>query len=309
MHDPDLIRDALATSTLNHGLMVQGEYWTVAVLRGSFLGIRRFEDWQSRLGIPRSTLANRLGRLVELGLLRPRVYQERPRRHAYHLTQAGLKLYDHVLMIWAWEKRWGARQDMLPGRLLHQPCGQAFVPVLACAACHEKTDINDLSYTLTVIPELQPSTTGSPRNGRIAGSGHDDLTLGLRVDRWSLLIVTAVVLGCHYFDQLGRALGIASGVLARRLAGMVNSGLLIAQPDLSDARRVFYRLTPASRDLFGYLVCFANWASREYLHQPSSIEPWHKSCGKPFVPEVLCGSCKLPLNPREVAFEPATAKP
>lgn len=305
MHDPDLIRDALATSTLNHGLMVLGEYWTVAVLRGSFLGIRRFEDWQAMLGIPRSTLANRLNRLVDLGLLRQRVYQERPRRHAYHLTQAGLKLYDHVLMIWAWEKRWGARQNLLPGQLIHRACGQPFVPLLACAACHEKTDVGDLKYTLRVVQALQPSASGSPRNGRISGGSDDDMTLGLRVDRWSLLIVTAVVLGCHYFDQLGRALGIASGVLSRRLAGMVNSGLLLAQPDLSDARRVFYRLTPASRDLFGYLVCFANWAGREYLQQPSSIEPVHKSCGEAFVPEVLCGACKAPLHPSEVAFEQA----
>jgi DNA-binding HxlR family transcriptional regulator len=126
--------------------------------------------------------------------------------------------------------------------------------------------------------------------------------LGLRVDRWALMIVTAVVLGCHYFDEMGRALGIASSVLARRLSGMVETGLLLAQPDVADARRMRYRLTPASRDLFGYLVCFSTWASRDHLHQPSSIRPVHKACGHRFVPQVLCSACREPVLPWDVTF-------
>ena len=103
--DLDLTRDALASSTLSHGLMVLGDRWTVAVLMGAFTGVQRFDDWQLRLAIPRPTLADRLKTLVALGLLRQRAYQQRPTRFAYHLTRAGLKLYDHVLMIWMWEKR------------------------------------------------------------------------------------------------------------------------------------------------------------------------------------------------------------
>ena len=74
--DLDLTRDALASSALSHGLLVLGDRWTVAVLLGAFTGSNRFGDWQSRLGIPRSTLADRLKRLVALGLLRPRLYQQ-----------------------------------------------------------------------------------------------------------------------------------------------------------------------------------------------------------------------------------------
>ena len=65
--DLDLTRDALASSTLNHGLMVLGDRWTVAVLLGAFTGAHRFEEWHARLGIPRPTLANRLRSLVGLG--------------------------------------------------------------------------------------------------------------------------------------------------------------------------------------------------------------------------------------------------
>ena len=302
--DLDNTRDAIASSTLSHGLMVLGDRWTTAVLMGAFTGVRRFEEWQGRLGIPRSTLTDRLRKLVGLGLLRQRVYQERPRRFDYRLTQAGLRLYDHVLMIWMWEKRWGSRKSALPARLTHRTCGHPFVPVLSCTACGEKTGMNDLHLTFKVNQALLTTSRNAGRSSRVAAYDGTDMGLGLRVDRWSLLIVNAVILGCHHFDQLAHVLGIASSVLSRRLSGMVDAGLLLSQPDLGDARRTVYRLTPASRDLFGYLVCFSNWAARDHLHQPSAIRPIHKGCGKPFMPQVVCSACAEPLKPWDVSFDP-----
>lgn len=308
--DLDLTRDALASSTLNHGLMVLGDRWTVAVLLGAFTGAHRFEEWHTRLGIPRPTLANRLRALVGLGLLRKRAYQQRPPRFGYHLTGAGLKLYDHVLMSWLWEKRWGTRRSTLPAKLLHRSCAHHFVPVLACSACGDKAGMNDLRLRLKVNPLLLQRAGESGRTARVASTDTTGMGLGLRVDRWSLLIVAAVLLGCHYFDQLLHVLGISSSVLARRLGSMVETDLLLCQPDQDDARRNVYRLTPASRDLFGYLVCFSTWASREQLHQPSSIRPTHKACGKAFVPQVVCSACRQPLRPWDVAYDaPPASKP
>lgn len=126
--------------------------------------------------------------------------------------------------------------------------------------------------------------------------------LGLRVDRWALLIVAALFLGCHHFDQIGAVLGIGSSVLTRRLGSMVESGLLLCQTDLTDTRRRVYRLTPASRDLFGYILCFSSWASRFHFDQVSSISPTHKGCGKAFVPQVVCNVCRVVLTPQDVSF-------
>lgn len=303
--DLDLTRDAIASSPLSHGLLRVGDRWTAAVLSGAFTGVRRFEDWQAQLGIPRSTLTDRLRKLLQLGLLRQRVYQERPRRHAYHLTREGLKLYDHVLMIWAWERRWGTRRTHLPPRLVHRRCGHVFLPVLTCDACGEKTALGDLQLKLKANSALLAAARNAPRSGRMPADAEGEMTLGQKLDRWTLLIINAVMLGCHHFDQLLHVLGIASSVLARRLAHMVDSGLLLSQPDLRDARRQVYRLTPASRDLFAYLVCFATWASRDHLHQPSSIRPVHKACGHAFVARVACSACGGTLAPWEVDFEPA----
>lgn len=301
--DLDRTRDAIASSTLSHGLMVLGDRWTIAVLLGAFTGVQKFEDWQTRLGIPRSTLTARLRKLVDLGLLRQRAYQQRPQRSSYHLTQAGLKLYNPTLMIWLWEKRWGSRKVALPATLTHKLCGNTFVPVLACSACSEKTGMTDLQLHLKVNRTLLAAAGKAGRSARVAADDGTDMGLGLRVDRWSLLIVNALVLGCHHFDQIAHVLGIASSVLARRLSGMAEAGLLVCRPDQHDARRNSYRLTPASRDLFAYLVCFSTWAGRDHLHQPSSIRPVHKACGQAFVPQVQCSACSAPLAPWDVTFD------
>src|SRR5205814_478070 len=46
-----------------------GDWWTPLVLRDAFYGIRRFDEFQEALGIARNTLADRLRRLVDEGLL------------------------------------------------------------------------------------------------------------------------------------------------------------------------------------------------------------------------------------------------
>ena len=134
------------------------------------------------------------------------------------------------------------------------------------------------------------------------------MSLGLRVDRWSLLILTAVVLGCHYFDQITHVLGIGPKVLSRRLSDMVESQLLSCETDGQDARRRLYRLTPSSRDLFGYIVCLSNWASESHLHEKSSIRPRHRACQHRFFPMVACDHCHQNLNPWEVSFLTSNGK-
>jgi len=297
--DIELTQQALASSTLSHGLGILGDRWTVQVLMGTFMGLKRFEQWQQQLGLPRSTLAERLRSLSALGLLAARPYQTRPLRHAYHPTAKTLALYPQVLMIWAWEKRWGQSDVGLPEALHHRRCGHRLTPTLACQACGEDADITRMGLRLEPVPALLKVKPRLGRAPRIPVGSTPHVSLGLRVDRWSLLIVTAVVLGCHHFDQLSQVLGIGPSVLARRLEGMVESGLLRCDADRHDGRRRRYRLTPASRDLLGYIVCLSNWAGKHHFQQPSAIVPIH-ACGHEFKPLVVCSHCREPLLAHEV---------
>ena len=84
------------------GLSVIGDRWTMLVLRECFLGIRRFEPMQQRLGITRHVLADRLRKLEADGVLRRDAYQERPVRHEYRLTEKGKALYPVLVSLIDW---------------------------------------------------------------------------------------------------------------------------------------------------------------------------------------------------------------
>lgn len=304
--DLALLRAALASSTLNHGLQRVGEHWSVRILMAAFLGVRRFEGFQARLGIPRHTLSERLKALVALDILRMEPYQHRPLRHDYRLTARGLAMYDAVLMIWDWEHRFGDGSLGLPRRLIHRSCGHAFLPKLVCGACGEEVTMVDLTVRLRPNPRLLAEAADSGRRVRVSvGDSAGGAGLALRLDRRALMIVTAVTLGCRHFDQLAQVLDLGTSVLAHRLGAMVDAGLLKVTSDRDDARRRVYLLTPASRGLFGYLTTFGTWASESLLNEASAIAPVHRACGAPFVARAACSHCHGRLFARDVTFEGA----
>src|SRR5262245_37284627 len=83
-----------------------GDGWTQLLLREALLGVRRFQDFETRLGIPPNTLARRLDALVEHGFFERRRYEVRPRREEYHLTGKGHDFAPVLLALAAWGNRW-----------------------------------------------------------------------------------------------------------------------------------------------------------------------------------------------------------
>jgi DNA-binding HxlR family transcriptional regulator len=118
-------------------LEVVGEWWTMLVIREAFNGVRRFDDFQGRLGIARNVLASRLQGLVEHDILERRLYQERPERFEYRLTDKGRDLYPVLISLMRWGDRWMAGPEGPPVRLTHE-CGHAPDAALVCAHCGEQ---------------------------------------------------------------------------------------------------------------------------------------------------------------------------
>jgi len=113
---------------------VIGERWTMLVLREVFLGTRRFEDFRRRLGIARNILADRLDGLVDEGILERRLYQDRPERYEYRLTEKGRDFYHVIMAIKRWGDRWEAGQEG-PPVLTRHVCGAIIDPVPTCPHC------------------------------------------------------------------------------------------------------------------------------------------------------------------------------
>ncbi|GAA2591060.1 helix-turn-helix domain-containing protein [Actinomadura fulvescens] len=118
-------------------LDVFGEWWTPLIVRDVHLGLRRFEQIQSNLGISRKVLTQRLERLVEEDVLARRPYSERPPRDEYVLTERGRELVPILLALMAWGDRWTAGEDGPPMIVRHETCGQVITPVVGCPACGE----------------------------------------------------------------------------------------------------------------------------------------------------------------------------
>ena len=78
--------------SIARALEVVGERWTLLIVRDAFLGRRRFDEFQESLGIARNVLADRLGRLVDEGVLERVRYSDRPERYEYRLTRKGRDL-------------------------------------------------------------------------------------------------------------------------------------------------------------------------------------------------------------------------
>ena len=114
-----------------------GDRWTMLVIRDAFHGVRRFEQFQERLGVARNVLSDRLGRLVEDEILEKRRYQERPERFEYRLTPKGVDLFPVMVSLMKWGDRHAPNPDGPPVRVLHRDCGGEIDERLLCDRCGE----------------------------------------------------------------------------------------------------------------------------------------------------------------------------
>ena len=131
--------------TIARTLAVIGDRWTLLILRDAFLGVRRFEAFQSDLGITRHRLADRLARLVKHGVLRRERYQVRPPRFEYRLTEKGLELYGVIVSIAGWGDKHMAGRKGPPIERVHRTCGHAATLRLTCEHCGEAVGARDMT--------------------------------------------------------------------------------------------------------------------------------------------------------------------
>lgn len=114
-----------------------GEWWSMLIVRDAFLGVTRFDDFQQRLGISRNILNQRLGHLVEHGVLRRIRYSEHPPRHEYRLTAKGRDLWPVLTAMRQWGDAYAA-PDGPPVQLVHHGCGEITDAVMTCSSCGER---------------------------------------------------------------------------------------------------------------------------------------------------------------------------
>jgi DNA-binding HxlR family transcriptional regulator len=114
-------------------LEIVGERWTLLIVRDALRGMHRFEEFHKSLGLARNVLSDRLGKLVEHGILQRVEYSERPARSEYHLTASGRELRGVVLSLMQWGDHNVAGPQGPPRLARHIGCGEAVAMRPVCA--------------------------------------------------------------------------------------------------------------------------------------------------------------------------------
>jgi DNA-binding HxlR family transcriptional regulator len=131
---------------------VVGDCWTVLVLRELFMGSHRFEVIQAQTGGTPQMIAARLKKLEADGLLERRLYNERPPRHEYHLTEMGHAFYPVLLALRAWGETWcKSDEEVRAVNFTHRTCGKPAGLGPTCESCGQPLRREDM------IAELNPA--------------------------------------------------------------------------------------------------------------------------------------------------------
>lgn len=135
----------LANCSLPAALEAMGERWSFMILRASFNGLKHFEEFQQTLGIARNILANRLGRLVDHGIL-VRVPMEQDRRKVeYRLTEKGAALLPTLVALRQWGETYSAGSRPNPV-LVDQRDHRPIQPVRVLAEDGRSLELDDLMW-------------------------------------------------------------------------------------------------------------------------------------------------------------------
>ena len=108
-------------------------------------------------------------------------------------------------------------------------------------------------------------------------------------DRWSLLLIEALLNGPRRFGELSEAItGLAPNILSERLKRLEGERIVRATPYSERPPRFTYALTDEGLELAGVLRLLADWGSRGSAH----AEPMrHALCGTPVEARLWCPTC------------------
>lgn len=123
-----------------------------------------------------------------------------------------------------------------------------------------------------------------------------DAALARVGDRWSLLVVEALLDGPRRYGELLEAVpGVATNVLSHRLKRLETESVVVARPYSERPLRFSYELTAAGQELAGALRLLARWGGAG----TAASGPRHAACGTPLETRWHCPTCARPVDDPE----------
>jgi DNA-binding HxlR family transcriptional regulator len=126
---------------------------------------------------------------------------------------------------------------------------------------------------------------------------------------WSILILRDALHGYTRFDEFQRSLGIAPNMLARRLNGLVEAGLLERRRYSERPPRDEYVPTARGRDFRPVLFALMAWGNRHFAPEGASVQLIDTRTGAAVEPIMVDRASGRPICEPDYALAPGPAAP
>ncbi|MEM5461385.1 helix-turn-helix domain-containing protein [Paraburkholderia phytofirmans] len=151
-----------------------GEWWTLLIVRECTQGSRRFDEFQSGLGIARNVLAARLERLIELDILERFPIAERANTFGYRLTAKGEDLYPVLVALMQWGDRWLRPDGKPPITLVDHASGKPVQAVEVRTSDGQALSYRDVRFAVGPGAKKTTRDVIENRNDRVLGDQSDE---------------------------------------------------------------------------------------------------------------------------------------
>lgn len=295
----------LRASLVNPALDIIGDRWTLLLLAALAGGPERFDGLARRIGIARSTLAQRLGDLAKDGLVERHAYQRNPPRFEYELGAKGRGTLAILHAIRNWDRTWASAEAFEAWPMQGEPERR-----LVCRACNAPIHARDVTYSAASGLGPRASRRSLLSSDAKGGAARSPSRLQRRArpipltsaadalgSRSLALVIAAAFFGLRRFSDIEKALGLAPNVLARRLDDLVAAGMMARHVYRERPRRWQYILTEKGLDLYPVIVAQIGWADRWLAGAAGPpLLLMHKPCGKTLVPVLEAPRPRLVSN-------------
>ncbi len=291
-----------SASPLGQALLLLGDMWTLRIVRLVFTGRRRFQDLRAALAISDPVLSRRLTGLIDDGILTTRLYEHRPPRKEYMLTEEGIDLWPTLVALWSWDRRWAGRRHRDARTVLrHLSCDNLIRPIFGCAVCGAiGVGVHDVRGT---VDDRLLRDTQERRSRRSPAMAAPIDAPGVLGDRWSTFLLSDAFVGNRRFNDFQRSLRISPVTLAQRLQLFVDEGMM-SRESTPSGKRLDYRLTPKGLDFWDVTTTINRWAQVWLAPDGhSGLSLTHIACGNELVPRYTCNACNGVLARDEIRFE------
>ena len=123
-------------------------------------------------------------------------------------------------------------------------------------------------------------------------------------ERWTFMVLRDALYGVRRFDDFQQSLGIARNILAKRLAKLLEAGIMRKEPYHERPSRYEYRLTEKGRDLVPVLTSLLAWGDKWETENEPPVRLIHTTCDSAMHSHSVCSECGDEINAFNLRLDP-----